>query len=52
MEYNELDLERYFKKLVCFRHGTPEGEIIIYWDSEYDGFRGTCSEGCTNWPES
>ena len=52
MEYDEADLDRYFEKLVCIRHRTAEGEIIMYWEPEYYGFRGTCSEGCTNWPES
>jgi hypothetical protein len=52
MEYEEPDLVRYFEKLVRIRHRTPEGNIIIYSEPQYHGFRGTCSEGCTNWPES
>lgn len=52
MECEEISLERYFEKLVCIPCHTQEGNIIIYWESEYGGFRGTCTECENNWPES
>lgn len=52
LECEEADLNKYFEKHVCIYCSTPEGNIIIYWEPDYGGFRGTYSDCGNNWPES
>ena len=55
MNYDdEIDLDEYFGKHVCiYQKDLYEKEgIIIYWDEEYNGFRGTCKDCDHNWAQS
>ncbi|MGD1836080.1 MAG: hypothetical protein ACPKQO_10205 [Nitrososphaeraceae archaeon] len=51
---NEIDLDKFFGKHVCIYQKDlfKEEGIIIYWESEYNGFRGTCKDCSHNWAQS
>jgi len=46
----DLDKEVYGEKPVCIACASEN--ITIYWESRYNGFRGTCNDCNTNWAES
>ena len=46
----DLDKNMYEEKYVCIVCASEN--ISIYWESRYNGFRGTCNDCDTNWAES
>ncbi|MDQ3085075.1 MAG: hypothetical protein M3Q77_09750 [Thermoproteota archaeon] len=47
---SDTEYEKYMEKLICFFDKNEN--MIIYWEPQYGGFRGTCKECENNWPMS